>query len=113
MQTVMPLYNGSDVFFIMLTPPSVCMDHKCIAIRFGKNPFESVCLDILEQGCHRAFQELFNINEQQKADREAAGKDSGFYYDPMIIDSEEKLQQLKTFLIAAEIGQRRGMYECL
>ena len=76
--------------------------------RFGKTSYEATCLDMLEQGCHRAFKELFDINEQQKADREAAGKDSGYYYDPMVIDSDEKLQHLKTFLITGEVGQRTG-----
>eukprot|EP00117_Sycon_ciliatum_P039195 scpid56873/ scgid29009/ Tetratricopeptide repeat protein 29 len=75
--------------------------------RFGKSGFESSCLNLLEGGYFRAFVELFNYNEQEKADREAAGKDSGYYYDPLVSDSTEKLDCLQTYLGAAEDAMRR------
>lgn len=74
-----------------------------------RNTYEhNLCLDMLKEGFHQSFQELFNLMEKQKQDIQSLGEDSGLSDQPLLEDEPEKLDQLKHHLTTAEAARRRG-----
>lgn len=74
-----------------------------------RNTYEhNLCLDMLKEGFHQSFQELFNLMEKQKHDIESLGADSDLSDQPLLQDQPEKLDQLKHHLTTAEAAKRRG-----
>lgn len=74
-----------------------------------RNTYEhNLCLDMLKEGFHQSFQELFNLMEKQKQDIKSLGADSGLSDQPLLEDQPEKLDQLKYHLTTAEAAKRRG-----
>ncbi|XP_031553571.1 tetratricopeptide repeat protein 29-like [Actinia tenebrosa] len=74
-----------------------------------RNTYEhNLCLDMLKDGYHQSFSELFNLMEQQKQEREKLGPDSGLSDLPLLEDEPDKLDQLKLHLTTAEASKRRG-----
>ena len=74
-----------------------------------RNTYEhNLCLDMLKEGFHQSFRELFNLMEKQKADIASLGPDSGLSDQALLEDEPEKLDQLKHHLTTAEAAKRRG-----
>ena len=74
-----------------------------------RNTYEhNLCLDMLKDGYHQSFSELFNLMKQQKDDREKLGRDSGVFDQPLLEDEPDKLDQLKHHLTTSEAARRRG-----
>lgn len=74
-----------------------------------RNTYEhNLCLDMLKEGFHQSFRELFNLMEKQKSDIASLGPDSGLSDQPLLEDEPEKLDQLKHHLTTAEAAKRRG-----
>eukprot|EP00794_Sanderia_malayensis_P006910 gene6910-7688_t len=74
--------------------------------RYRNSQKHNLCLNMLQEGYHLAFRELFNLIEEQKrllsyepCDREMKVK--------LLEDDPEKLSVLKENLISAEIAKRR------
>ena len=63
---------------------------------------------MLKEGHHESFREVVSLIECQKEERERLGRDSGFYYDPLLESEEPKLKQLKVYLSAAEDAKLQG-----
>lgn len=74
-----------------------------------RNTYEhNLCLDMLKEGFHQSFRELFNLMEKQKADIANLGPDSGLSDQPLLEHEPAKLDQLKHHLTTAEAAKRRG-----
>ncbi|KAK2563254.1 Tetratricopeptide repeat protein 29, partial [Acropora cervicornis] len=74
-----------------------------------RNTYEhNLCLDMLKEGFHQSFRELFNLMEKQKEEIASLGPDSGLSDQPLLEDEPEKLDQLKYHLTTAEAAKRRG-----
>uniref|UniRef100_A0A8B9GEH6 Tetratricopeptide repeat protein 29 n=1 Tax=Amazona collaria TaxID=241587 RepID=A0A8B9GEH6_9PSIT len=72
---------------------------------------KNICIDMLRQGYHKSFSELFSLIEKWNALREAAGPGSAIWQQKSLEEQPDKLDQLYHFLTRAEAAQRAGHYE--
>ncbi|XP_046369889.1 tetratricopeptide repeat protein 29-like [Haliotis rufescens] len=70
----------------------------------------NLCLDMLEEGFHMSFRELFALIKQQEDDRQNAGPESIMWSQVMLKDEHEKLDMLKINLTKSEAADRKGIY---
>ena len=78
--------------------------------RYRNSYKHNLCLDMLQDGFHRAFCELFALLSNQK---EMCLKNEREFSDMNIVlleDDPEKLDTLQEHLIAAETAKRRGTF---
>ncbi|EDO47081.1 predicted protein, partial [Nematostella vectensis] len=74
-----------------------------------RNTYEhNLCLDMLRDGFHQSFCELFNLMRQQREEQERLGPDSGLANQVLLEEDADKLDQLKYHLTTAEAAKRRG-----
>uniref|UniRef100_A0A493SS64 Tetratricopeptide repeat protein 29 n=1 Tax=Anas platyrhynchos platyrhynchos TaxID=8840 RepID=A0A493SS64_ANAPP len=71
---------------------------------------ENICIDMLRQGYHKSFSELFTLIQKWNALREAAGPGSAIWQQKSLEEQPDKLDQLYHFLTRAEAAQRAGHY---
>ncbi|XP_015716662.1 tetratricopeptide repeat protein 29 isoform X4 [Coturnix japonica] len=69
---------------------------------------ENICIDMLRQGYHKSFSELFTLIQKWNALREAAGPGSAIWQGQSLEEQPDKLDQLYHFLTRAEAAQRAG-----
>ncbi|XP_072191828.1 tetratricopeptide repeat protein 29 isoform X3 [Excalfactoria chinensis] len=69
---------------------------------------ENICIDMLRQGYHKSFSELFTLIQKWNALREAAGPGSAIWQRQSLEEQPDKLDQLYHFLTRAEAAQRAG-----
>uniref|UniRef100_A0A5K3EJX7 RGS domain-containing protein n=1 Tax=Mesocestoides corti TaxID=53468 RepID=A0A5K3EJX7_MESCO len=69
--------------------------------------YETLCHDLLENGYHYAFTEIFQIHEQQMEERRKAGPYSKLWKIPPISEQPEKIHMLRDQLSRAEVATRR------
>ncbi|XP_053922143.1 tetratricopeptide repeat protein 29 isoform X1 [Cuculus canorus] len=72
---------------------------------------KNICIDMLRQGYHESFSELFTLIQKWNALREAAGPGSAIWQQKSLEEQPDKLDQLHHFLTRAEAAQRAGHYE--
>uniref|UniRef100_A0A663NE88 Tetratricopeptide repeat protein 29 n=1 Tax=Athene cunicularia TaxID=194338 RepID=A0A663NE88_ATHCN len=72
---------------------------------------KNICIDMLRQGYHESFSELFALIQKWNALREAAGPGSAIWQQKSLEEQPDKLHQLCHFLTRAEAAQRAGHYE--
>ncbi|NXL93619.1 TTC29 protein, partial [Alectura lathami] len=72
---------------------------------------ENICIDMLRQGYHKSFSELFTLIQKWNALREAAGPGSAIWQQKSLEEQPDKLDQLYHFLTRAEAAQQAGHYE--
>ncbi|KAK2519205.1 Ttc29 [Columba guinea] len=72
---------------------------------------KNICIDMLRQGYHESFSELFALIQKWNALREAAGPGSAIWQQKSLEEQPEKLEQLHYFLTRAEAAGRAGHYE--
>uniref|UniRef100_A0A663E189 Tetratricopeptide repeat protein 29 n=1 Tax=Aquila chrysaetos chrysaetos TaxID=223781 RepID=A0A663E189_AQUCH len=72
---------------------------------------KNICIDMLRQGYHESFSELFTLIQKWNALREAAGPGSAIWQQKSLEEQPDKLDQLYHFLTRAEAAQRAGRYE--
>ncbi|NXN28186.1 TTC29 protein, partial [Nycticryphes semicollaris] len=72
---------------------------------------KNICIDMLRQGYHKSFSELFTLIQKWNALREAAGPGSAIWQRKSLEEQPDKLDQLYHFLTRAEAAQRAGHYE--
>ncbi|KAM6206557.1 LOW QUALITY PROTEIN: tetratricopeptide repeat protein 29 [Sarcoramphus papa] len=72
---------------------------------------KNICIDMLRQGYHKSFSELFALIQKWNALREAAGPGSAIWQQKSLEEQPDKLDQLYHFLTRAEAAQRAGHYE--
>ncbi|KAM3832059.1 tetratricopeptide repeat protein 29 [Vipera latastei] len=72
---------------------------------------KNICLDMLQQGYHKSFAELFTLIEQWNALREASGPGSAIWLEKSLEEQPDKLDQLHYFLTRAEAAQQSENYE--
>ncbi|XP_015273941.1 PREDICTED: tetratricopeptide repeat protein 29 [Gekko japonicus] len=72
---------------------------------------KNICIDMLRQGYHKSFAELFTLIEKWNALREASGPGSAIWLQKSLEEQPDKLDQLHHFLTRAEAAQRSEYYE--
>ncbi|XP_077135407.1 tetratricopeptide repeat protein 29 isoform X1 [Ranitomeya variabilis] len=72
---------------------------------------QSICIEMLRQGYHKSFSELFTLIHKWNALRDAGGPGSAIWQQKPLEEQHEKLDQLQHFLTRAEAAQRSGYYE--
>ena len=84
--------------------------HGCsVGVDSFRNSYKhNLCLDMLKDGFHLSFKELFMLIHHQLQQREAAGPESLMWTQIMLQDEHEKLDTLKLYLTSAETAQRKG-----
>ncbi|XP_002737930.1 tetratricopeptide repeat protein 29-like [Saccoglossus kowalevskii] len=81
--------------------------------RYRNTYFHTLCVEMLKDGFHRSFSELFALIKRQKAEREAAGPDSLIWNLTLLEDEYEKLDKLKQYLTEAEAALRLSNMEAV
>ncbi|XP_078481534.1 LOW QUALITY PROTEIN: tetratricopeptide repeat protein 29-like [Ciona intestinalis] len=71
----------------------------------------NMCVEMLKEGFHKSFEELFNLIEQRKTKRLEAGVDSVLWHEKSLEEQSEKLDQLWLHLTKAEAALRVGKWE--
>ncbi|XP_070613876.1 tetratricopeptide repeat protein 29 isoform X2 [Erythrolamprus reginae] len=72
---------------------------------------KNICIDMLQQGYHKSFAELFTLIEKWNALREASGPGSAIWLEKSLEEQPDKLDQLHYFLTRAEAAQRSENHE--
>ncbi|XP_008110222.1 tetratricopeptide repeat protein 29 isoform X3 [Anolis carolinensis] len=80
------------------------------AAAYRNSYMKNTCIDMLRQGYHKSFAELFTLIENWNALREASGPGSAIWLEKSIGDQPDKLDQLHFFLIRAEAAQRSDQF---
>lgn len=68
----------------------------------------NLCLDMLQEGYHKSFSELFALIKKQEEERLERGPESIMWSMAMLKDQHSKLDMLKTHLTKAEDAHRKG-----
>ena len=76
--------------------------------RYRNTYKHNLCVDMLQEGFHKSFCELFALIKQQEDDRLAAGPESLMWTMVLLKDEHEKLDMLKVHLTKAESAARKG-----
>ncbi|XP_054756026.1 tetratricopeptide repeat protein 29-like [Lytechinus pictus] len=69
--------------------------------------FHNLCLEVLQEGFHRSFSEIFALVKHQQKIVEDAGADSLLQDRSILADQHEKLRQMKQHLTEAELALRQ------
>lgn len=76
----------------------------------------NLCLDMLQDGFHKSYTELFALIKRQNEEREMAGPESVLWNQLLLENEPEKLDTLKTYLSTAEGAFRKDdfgqVYKC-
>jgi len=67
--------------------------------------YHNLCIEMLKEGFHIAFRDLFNLIKSEKDHQQA---DTTDYSDEPLDECQEKLKYVKDQLIAAELANRQG-----
>ncbi|CAM4547064.1 unnamed protein product [Lepidochelys olivacea] len=70
---------------------------------------KNICIDMLRQGYHKSFSELFTLIQKWNALREASGPGSAIWQQKSLEEQPDKLDQLHHFLTRAEAAQRAAI----
>ncbi|XP_020638651.1 tetratricopeptide repeat protein 29 isoform X2 [Pogona vitticeps] len=81
------------------------------AAAYRSSYMKNICIDMLRQGYHKSFAELFSLIEKWNAFREASGPGSAIWLEKSLGEQPDKLDQLHYFLTRAEAAQRSEFYE--
>uniref|UniRef100_A0A8C0B760 Tetratricopeptide repeat protein 29 n=1 Tax=Buteo japonicus TaxID=224669 RepID=A0A8C0B760_9AVES len=93
-------------------PAEVICLKSIFLIPSNRNSYKkNICIDMLRQGYHESFSELFTLIQKWNALREAAGPGSAIWQQKSLEEQPDKLDQLYLFLTRAEAAQRAGHYE--
>ncbi|XP_060083817.1 tetratricopeptide repeat protein 29-like [Ylistrum balloti] len=68
----------------------------------------NLCLDMLQEGYHKSFSELFALIKQQEEERLERGPESLMWTMTLLKDQHAKLDMLKVHLTKAEEAYRKG-----
>ncbi|XP_007528507.2 tetratricopeptide repeat protein 29 [Erinaceus europaeus] len=72
---------------------------------------KNICVDMLRDGYHKSFRELFALMEKWDALREAARVRSVFWPQKPLEEQPDKLDHLYLYLTRAEEAERKGYFE--
>ncbi|XP_016062349.1 PREDICTED: tetratricopeptide repeat protein 29 [Miniopterus natalensis] len=77
-----------------------------------RNAYEkNVCVDMLRDGFHKSFAELFALMEKWDALREAARRRSIFWVQRPLKEQPDKLDHFYFYLTRAEVAERKEYFE--
>lgn len=80
----------------------------CSYSRHRNSYKKSVCVDMLRDGYHKSFTELFALMEQWDALRHAAEVRSLFWLQRPLEEQPDKLDNFYHYLTRAETAERQG-----
>ncbi|XP_071847105.1 tetratricopeptide repeat protein 29-like [Apostichopus japonicus] len=87
---------------------------KLDAQRYRNTYFHNLCLEVLKDGFHRSFSEVFSLVKDQQGLIDSAGVDSLVQDRTLLADQHAKLDKMKQHLTEAELSLRicdmRGVY---
>ncbi|XP_073086545.1 tetratricopeptide repeat protein 29 isoform X1 [Manis javanica] len=72
---------------------------------------KNICVDMLRNGYHKSFTELFTLMEQWDAHREAARVRSLFWLQKPLEEQPDKLDHFYRYLTRAEAAERKEYFE--
>nr|KAF6402806.1 tetratricopeptide repeat domain 29 [Rousettus aegyptiacus] len=72
---------------------------------------KSICVDMLRDGFHKSFTELFALMEKWDALREAARLRSLLWLQRPLEEQPDKLDHFYYYLTRAEVAERKGFFE--
>lgn len=76
----------------------------------------NLCINMLKEGYHKSFSELYNLLADRRKRRLLEGPDSTLWEETPLHDQHEKLEELAKYLTKAETVQRhkkwKDVYEC-
>ncbi|XP_045432642.1 tetratricopeptide repeat protein 29 [Pipistrellus kuhlii] len=72
---------------------------------------KNICVDMLRDGYHKSFTELFALMEKWDALREAAKLRSVFWVQKPLEEQPDKLDQFYLYLTRAEMAERKRLFE--
>lgn len=81
---------------------------KSQTTRYRNSYKHNLCLDMLQDGYHKSFSELFALIKQQEEERQRQGAESLMWTMVMLKDQHDKLDMLKQHLCKAEEAERKG-----
>ncbi len=81
---------------------------KMVFFRYRYDYKHNMCVDMLREGYHKSFCELFALIKQQNDERIAAGPESSLWSQIQLENEPEKLETLKHYLTQAEVSSRKG-----
>ena len=76
--------------------------------RYRNTYKHNLCLEMLREGYHKSFAELFALIKQQNEERTKAGPESMIWSQVQLENEPEKLSTLKRYLTQAEAALRKG-----
>ncbi|XP_072039913.1 tetratricopeptide repeat protein 29-like [Amphiura filiformis] len=79
--------------------------------RFRNTYFHNLCLEMLKDGFHRSFSEIFALVKEQQNEIEDAGTDSLIQDRTLLADMHSKLDAMKAHLTQGELALRAGNME--
>lgn len=102
------LYYLYELFFSSIDQ-NECINYLLL-YSYRNSFFHNLCTDVLEEGYHLAFRELFNLvreaQELTAADENASHKKQQIPLE----ENEEKLTYLKEMLVKVEVLKRQGLH---
>ena len=78
--------------------------------RYRNTLKHTLYLEMLREGYHKSFAELFALIKQQNELRLAAGPESALWNMVLLEDEREKMETLQLYLTQAEAALRKGTY---
>ena len=78
--------------------------------RFRNTFKQNLSLDMLQEGYHKSYSEMFSLIKQENIERFSAGPESIIWSKTLLEDQPEKLDTLKKYLTQAEVAQRNGSH---
>lgn len=82
----------------------------CHPFRYRNTYKHNLCLDMLQNGFHKSFGEIFQLIKRQAEDRMRAGPESTLWNQTPLADEHEKLDTMKKYLVEAEQALLNGIY---
>lgn len=83
---------------------------KAQTVQYRNAYKHNLCLDMMQDGFHKSFSELFALIKRQNEERENAGPESVLWNQSLLEQEPEKLDTLKEYLTKAEASLRQGQY---
>lgn len=85
----------------------ICFIHP---FSYRNSFFHNLCTDVLEEGYHLAFRELFNLVREAQALQASDENVSHKTHQTPLEENKEKLTYLKEMLVKVEVLKRQGLH---
>lgn len=95
--------------FSKFEQPNIGSNVSCVILLRYRNSFKhNLCLEMLQNGFHKSYAELYALVKEQNEARIRAGPESLMWSQVMLENEPEKLTTLSRHLCHAEAAERAG-----